>query len=221
MDDGAGHPPLAVDPKKKTLTAIERDEALRATFQLDLALNLDPADLVSVDEAAATIALTRLYARAPQGERAIGCVPRNHGTSTTLITALSPDGIQAAMTLVGALDKVAFRIFARDILGPTLRPGQVVALDNLSIHRDPEIRDVIEARDCFLIYLPTYSPDLAPVEMAVAKIKAHLRQVGARTQEALDQAITVALDLITPKDARGFFRHAGYPLPAQSSCSPL
>jgi transposase len=221
VDDGAGHPPLALDPKKKTLTAIERDEVLRATFQLDLALDLNPADLVSVDEAAATIALTRLYARAPQGERAIGRVPRNHGTSTTLITALSLDGIQAAMTLVGALDKVAFRIFVRDILGPTLRPGQVVAVDNLSIHRDPEIRDAIEARDCFLIHLPTYSPDLAPVEMAIAKIKAHLRRVGARTQEALDQAITVALDLITPEDARGFFRHAGYPLPAQSSCSPL
>jgi transposase len=221
VDDGAGHPRLGVDAKKKTLTAAERDEDLRATFQLDLALNLDPADLVSVDEAAATLTMTRLYARAPKGERAIGCVPRNHGTPTTLVTALSPTGIQAAMTLVGALDKIAFRIFARDILGPTLRPGQVVAVDNLSIHLDPEVRTIIEDRDCHLIHLPTYSPDLAPVEPAIAKIKADLRRVGARTQEALDQAITAALDLITPEDARGFFSHAGYPLSAQSSCSPL
>jgi transposase len=221
VDHGSGHPPLTLDAKKKTLTAAERDEDLRATFQIDLALNLDPVDLVSVDEAAATLALTRLYARAPQGERAIGCVPRNHGTPTTLVTALSPAGIQAAMTLVGALDKIAFRIFARDILAATLRPGQVVAVDNLSIHLDPEVRAIIEGRDCLLIHLPTYSPDLAPVEMAIAKIKAHLRQVAARTQDALDQAITDALDQITPADARGFFQHAGYPLSAQSSCSSL
>lgn len=221
MDHGTGHPQLAVDPKKKTLTAAERDEDLRATFQLDLALNLDPTDLVSVDEAGATLALTRLYARAPKGERAIGCVPRNHGTPTTLVTALSPSGIQAAMTLVGALDNIAFRIFARDILGPTLRPGQVVAVDNLSVHRDPQVRQLIEEHDCLLIHLPTYSPDFAPVEMAIAKIKAHLRHAAARTQDALDQAITDALDLITPEDARGFFQHAGYPLPTESSCSLL
>lgn len=215
MDDGADHPPLAVDAKKKTLTAAERDEALRATWQLDIALNLDPADLVSVDEASTTLALTRLYARAPKGERAISSVPRNHGTPTTLVTALSPTGIQAAMTLPGALDKHAFRVFVREILGPTLRPGQVVAIDNLSVHHDPEVQAAIEARDCCLIFLPAYSPDLAPVEPAFAKIKAYLRQVAARTQEALDQAITEALDLITPADAHGFFKHAGYPLPAQ------
>jgi transposase len=165
--------------------------------------------------------LTRLSARAPRGERAIGGVPRNHGTPTTLVTALSPAGIQAAMTRVGARDKIAFRIFARAILAPTLRQGQVVARDNRSIHRDPEVRTIIEGRDCLLIHWPTSSPDFAPVEPAIAKIKAYLRQVAARTQEALDQAITDALDLITPEDARGFFRHAGYPLPAQSSCSSL
>jgi transposase len=119
------------------------------------------------------------------------------------------------MTLVGALDTLAWRVFARDILGPTLLPGQVVAVDNLSVHLDPQVRAIIEERDCLLIHLPTYSPDLAPVEAAIAKMKAHLRQVAARTQEALDQAITEALALITPEDARGFFRHAGYPLPAK------
>jgi transposase len=211
VDDGPGHPRLRVDAKKKTLTAAERDEGLRATFRLDRALDLDPADVVSVDEAAATLALTRRYARAPKGERATGSVPRNHGTPTTLVTALSPTGLQAAMTLVGALDKVAFRLFIRDLRAPTLRPGQVVLLDNLSIHRDPEVRALSEARACVLLHLPTYSPDLAPVEMAIAKIKAYLRRVAARTQDALDQAITAARALITPEDARGFFEHAGYP----------
>lgn len=169
-----------------------------------------------MDECHTTRALTRLYARSPQGERAIGSVPRNHGTPTTLIAALNPRGIQAALTLPGAVDKLAFRVYVRDILGPTLRPGQVIAIDNLSVHHDPEVRALIEARDCLLIYLPAYSPDLAPVEPAFAKIKAHLRMVAARAQDALDQGITQALDLITPEDAHGFFKHAGYPLPALS-----
>jgi transposase len=189
---------------------------LRATFRLDVALNLDPTDLVSVDESSTHLAMTRLYARAPHGERAVGSVPRNHGTPTTLITALSPTGIQAALTLPGAVDKLAFRVFVRDILGPTLRPKQIVLTDNLSVHHDPAVRALVEARDCLLLYLPAYSPDLAPVELAIAKIKAHLRKVAARTQEALDQAITNALDLITAPDARGFFTHAGYPLPVQT-----
>jgi len=189
---------------------------LRATFALDLALNLDPADLVSVDEAGTTCALTRLYARAPQGERAIGQVPRNHGTPTTLISALAPDGIQAALSLPGAVDKLAFRAFVQQVLAPTLRPGQVVATDNLSVHHDPVIQAAIEARDCLLIFLPAYSPDFAPIEQAFAKIKAYLRKVGARTQEALDRAIAEAIALITPADARGFFRHAGYLLPVQT-----
>ena len=221
MDHRAGDPPPALDAKKKTLTAAERDEGARLTFAYDVLFHLDPNDLVSVDEAAATLALTRLYARAPRGERAFGSVPRNHPTATTLITALCPTGIQAAMTLVGAVDKLAFRVFARDVLGPTLRPGQVVAVDNLSIHADPQVQAIIEDHDCTLIRLPTYSPDLAPVEPAIAKIKASLRKAAARTQEALDQAITNALASITPEDAQGFFRHAGYPLPAESSCSPL
>jgi transposase len=172
--------------------------------------------LVSVDESSTNLALIRLYARAPQGERAVGSVPRNHGTPTTLISALSPDGIQAALTLPGAVDKLAFRVFVRDILGPTLRPGQVVLTDNLSVHHDPDVRALVEGRECLLIYLPAYSPDLAPVEMAIAKIKTHLRTVAARTQETLDQAITDAISRITPQDAHGFFTHAGYPLPVQT-----
>jgi transposase len=221
VDHGAGHPQAGAAAKRKTLTAAERDEGARLTFAHDALFNLDPADLVSVDEAAGTRAMARPYARAPRGERAIGSVPRNHGSPTRLVTAPSPTGIQAAMSPVGALGAVAFRVFAREVLAPTLRPGRVVAVGNLSIHADPEVRAIIEERDCALVHLPTYSPDPAPVEPALATIKAHPRKAAARTQEALDQAITEALDTISPEDARGFFRHAGYPLPAELSCSPL
>lgn len=189
---------------------------MRATFALDLALNLDPRDLVSVDEMGVHVALTRLYARAPRGERALGTAPRNHGTPTSLIAALAPEGIQAAMSLPGAVDRDAFRVFVRDILVPTLRPGQVVALDNLRVHHDPVVRQAIEARDCLLIHLPAYSPDFAPIEPAFSKVKDKLRQLAARTQAALDQGISIALDTITARDARGFFKHTGYPLPVQT-----
>jgi transposase len=216
VGDRADHPPLAPDAEKKALRAAEQDADLRATFRVDLALNLDPQDLVSVDETSTTSTLTRLYARAPQGQRAIGTVPRNHGTPTSVIAALAPTGIQAALSLPGAVDRPAFRVFVQDILGPTLRPGQVIALDNLSVHRDPVVRQSIEERDCFLIHLPTYSPDLAPIEPAFSKFKTKLRALAARSQDALDRAIGTALDTITPEDARGYFRHAGYLLPCRT-----
>jgi transposase len=188
---------------------------LRETFRLDLALDLDPEDLVSVDESHTTRAMARPYARSPRGERAIDAVPRNHGTPTTLLAALAPDGIQAAMTVEGATDALVFRAFVREILAPTLRPGQVVAVDNLSVHRDPEARRLIEDRGCVLIYLPAYSPDFAPIEPAFSKIKAYVRQVAPRVQDALEEAIAEAIRRITPEDARGFFKHCGYLLPAQ------
>jgi len=216
VGDRADHPPLASDAKKKALRAAEQDEALRETFRVDLALNLDPQDLVSVDETSTTATMTRLYARAPQGQRAMGAVPRNHGTPTSVIAALAPTGIQAALSLPGAVDHHAFRVFIQDILGPTLRPGQVVAVDNLSVHRDPTVRQSLEERDCLLIHLPTYSPDLAPIEPAFSKFKTKLREIGARTQDALNHAIGTALDTITPEDAQGYFRHAGYLLPRQT-----
>jgi transposase len=209
------YPQTPIDPKKKTLRAAERDEALRATFALDLALNLDPSDLVSVDETSTNLVMTRLYARSPQGQRAFGTIPRNHGSPTSLIAALAPQGIQAAFSLIGAVDRFAFRVFVKEVLAPTLRPGQVVALDNLSVHHDPEVRQAIEERDCLLIHLPAYSPDFAPIEPAFSKVKAQLRQIGARSQEALDTAIGTALTTISSEDAHGFFKHSGYLLPAQ------
>jgi transposase len=205
-----------LDPKKKSLGASERDEAARAAFRQEQE-ELTASALVVVDEMGSNIALTPLYARAPRGERAYDHVPRNHGKNTTLIGALSLSGIDCAMTLEGAVDTPAFVAFIREVLCPRLRPGQTVLMDNLSSHKDETIAQLIAGCGCQLRFLPSYSPDFSPIEQAFAKIKAYLRQVGARTKEALEAALTQAIDLITSQDARGFFHHCGYPIPAQPS----
>jgi len=200
-----------LDPQKKTLTASEQDPAARASWWDELA-TYDPADFVFLDETSTSIALTRRYARAPRGQRAHGQVPRNHGTPTTLLAALSPAGLGAAMTLEGAANTAAFTAYVREVLCPTLRPGQLVLVDNVSFHRAEAIRELIEAAECVLLFLPPYSPDFNPIEQAFSKLKARLRATAARTQPALETAIADALDEITAADARGWFRHCGYQL---------
>ena len=112
--------------------------------------------------------------------------------------------------LEGALDTEAFEWYVREQLAPTLRPGQVVVLDNLSVHQAASIRHAIEARHCPLLFLPPYSPDCTPIEQAFSKIKAILRRIGARTKEALWEAMRVAVEAITSEDALAWFAHAGY-----------
>jgi transposase len=163
-----------------------------------------------VDECGSNIALTPLYARAPRGQRAYGVAPRNWGKNTTLIAGLSLAGIQAPMILEGAVDTLAFETYVEQVLVPSLSPGQVVVLDNLSVHKDERIRQAILARGCQVLFLPAYSPDLTPIEEAFSKLKTWLRRLGARTHEALEAAITVALEQITAQDARGWFWHCGY-----------
>lgn len=171
------------------------------------------ADLVFVDETGANVRLTRAYARAPRSQRAVGRVPRNHGTATTLVAALTPDGLRAPLQRLGAINGDAFIAYVRDVLCPVLRPGQVVAMDNLSVHKTPAVREAIEAAGCTLRFLPPYSPDYSPIELAFAKLKARLKAAGARTQGALDAAIAAAVATVTAADAHGFFAHCGYPLP--------
>jgi transposase len=179
-----------------------------------------PADLVFVDESGATVKMARAYARAPRGERAGGRVPRNHGTPTSLVGALTPDGLRATDTRLGAFDTPSFAAYVRDVLCPTLRPGQVVVLDNLSAHKSAAVREAIAAAGCTVLFLPPYSPDFAPIELAWAHIKAALRTAAARTQDALDAAIDAAWRRVTPDHARAYFRHCGYPL-AQLHGQPL
>jgi transposase len=204
-----------VDAKKRALGATERDEAAREHWRQALKA-VDPRRLVFVDESGTHTALTRLLARAPRGRRVSGQVPRNRGKNTTYVAALTWQGMQAPWTIEGAMDTAAFVVYVREVLRPTLQPGQIVVLDNLSVHQAKRIREAILARGCDLWYLPAYSPDLNPIEEAFSKLKAGLRRLGARPRDGLVEAIGQVIASITPADAHGWFTHAGCVLPAQS-----
>jgi transposase len=203
---------FGLDAKKKTLRASEQNEEARIAWRQQ-ATSLPSLDLVFVDETGSHIAMTPLYAYAPRGQRAISKIPRNYGAIMSLIASISMQGMGEALMLDGAADGAAFESYVEQILAPSLRPGQMVILDNLSIHLGARVRQAIEERSCRLLFLPAYSPDFSPIEEAFSKLKAFLRREGARTREALQEAIAAALDLITAQDARGWFTHCGYPPP--------
>lgn len=159
--------------------------------------------------------MTRLYGWAPHDQRATGSVPRNHGKNTTLVAALTPDGLQAPWLIEGAMDTTTFEWYITEALVPLLRPGQVVVLDNLSAHKSERIRQALAARGCELLFLPPYSPDFTPIEQAFSKLKAILRGLGARTRDALEEAVRLALEAITRDDVVAWFTHAGYALLGQ------
>ena len=205
-----------VDLEKKTLVATERDEDARRQWWADMA-ERDAQQFVFLDETSANVTLTPRSAWAPHDERAHGSAPRNYDHNTTLVAALTPTGLQAPMTLDGAMNGDAFAAYVEHILCPTLTPGQIVICDNLSVHKRIDIRTLIEEADCTLIFLPAYSPDFNPIEQAFSKLKAALRRAQARTQETLEAAIAAALDTITATDAAHFFTHAGYDLSAGQS----
>ncbi len=175
----------------------------------------DPTRLVFVDESGTNLSLTPRYGRAPRGQRVVGVVPRNHGPNVTLFAAMSSAGITAAMTMTGAADGEVWPLFARQILVPALRPGQIVIWDNLGVHKNLEVRQLIEAAGCHVRFLPPYSPDFSPIEQAFSKRKTSLRPAGARTRPALEDAIAAGLATITPHDAPAWFRYCGYALPEQ------
>jgi transposase len=165
---------------------------------------------VFVDETWATTTLTRLRGRALRGQRVVDAVPHGHWKTTTLIAALDANGVRCSMVLDGAVNAAAFEVFVREILVPTLRPGDLVILDNLSSHKGPRIAELIRATQADVIYLPPYSPDLNPIEHAFSKIKQALRSLGLRIMTELWGAIQPVLDRVTPSDAAGYFRHCGY-----------
>lgn len=210
-DHAPGPRAAGLDPQKKTLHATEQDPAKRAAWWATIA-GVSARKLVFLDETSASIRLTRTHARAPRGVRAGGRVPRHHGRPTTLVAALTPRGLRAPLTQLGALNAGSFTAYVRDVLCPRLRPGQVVVMDNLSLHKAAAVREAIEAAQCALVFLPPSSPDFTPIELAFAKLKTALRAAGARTHEALHAAIATALGQITAADARGVFRHCGYSL---------
>jgi transposase len=174
--------------------------------------------LVWVDECGTHTSMTRLYARAPRGERAYGTIPRNRGKNTTLIASMTLQGAMGeAMAVEGSTKGFVFEAYLERFLAPTLEEGQIVVMDNLGAHKTDRVRELIEVRGCELWFLPAYSPDLNPIEEAFSKVKALLRKAAARTREALVEAMGAALGAVTPRDAAGWFAHCGYELEDQPS----
>lgn len=154
--------------------------------------------------------MARLYGRAPRGERCRAPVPHGHWKTTTFVGGLTLDGIVAPMTIDGAMTGTAFLAYVEQVLAPTLGPGDIVVLDNLPAHKPVAIRQAIEATGAIMRFLPPYSPDFNPIEMAFAKIKALLKKAAARTVHDLWDAMRNAIDAVTQNDARSFFTACGY-----------
>jgi transposase len=197
--------------QKKSQIASEREEEARGLWRW-LASRFDARRLVFVDESGFNTSMTRLRARAPKGKRAYGKVPRNRGKNTTLIAAITLEGAMSQpMTLEGATDALlAFEVYVEHFLAPSLCEGQVVVLDGLGAHRTEKVKELIEARGADVVFLPSYSPDLNPIEEAFSKIKQLVRKEGQRVREALVEGIGRALAAVTQEDAAGWFAHAGY-----------
>lgn len=180
----------------------------RAWF--DLQPDLHPERLVFIDETGASTKMARLWGRAPRGERCRAPVPHGHWKTTTFVGGLRLGGMTAPMVLDGAMNGPAFVAYVEQVLVPTLRPGDVVVMDNLSTHKLSAVREGIERAGAELRFLPPYSPDFNPIEMAFSKIKTRLRKAAARTLPDLWEAIRDAIDAVTPNDCRSYFTAAGY-----------
>jgi transposase len=168
------------------------------------------ARLVFIDETAVTTKMTRLRGRARRGRRLRAKAPYAKWGTQTFIAALRQDGLTAPWVICGAMDRAAFDLYVKTQLAPTLQPGDIVILDNLSVHKSARAKAAIRARGARLLFLPQYSPDLNPIEMALSKLKAPLRAASARTFEALIAALGSICDLFTPQECQNYFGAAGY-----------
>jgi len=154
--------------------------------------------------------MARLRGRSPRGERCRAAVPHGHWKTTTLVAGLRLGGMTAPMVIDGAMNGPAFTAYAGRFLAPTLRPGDIVIMDNLPAHKVDGARAAIEGVGATLLFLPPYSPDFNPIEQAFAKIKALLRKAAARTVDALEAAIAAALDAFSPEECKNYFTNSGY-----------
>jgi transposase len=171
---------------------------------------LHPERLVFIDETGASTKMARLYGRAPRGQRCRAPIPHGHWKTTTFTGALRLGGLTAPMVLDGPMNAAAFLAYVEQVLVPTLTPGDIVVMDNLPAHKPAGVRRAIEATGALLLYLPPYSPDFNPIEMAFAKLKAMLKKIAARTVSELWQAIAASLSSFTPAECRNYFTAAGY-----------
>lgn len=167
---------------------------------------------VFLDECGVTTDLLRRYGRSPRGTRLRDHAPCGHWQAHTVVAALRPDGITAPAVFDGPIDKASFRAYVEQVLVPTLHAGDVVVLDNLAVHKQPEVRAAIEAAGAHLRFLPPYSPDFNPIELAFAKLKAFLRAARPRTFDHVITLVAAALELFTQTECRNYVRHCGYRL---------
>ena len=169
-----------------------------------------PERLVFIDETSVKTNLTRLGGRAPKGRRLQAPAPFGAWYTQTFIAGLSATGVIAPWVIKGAMNGAAFETYIRTQLAPELAPGTVVILDNLATHKNKQAAKALRERGCWFLFLPPYSPDLNPIEMAFSKLKAHLRRIGARTFDQLFQAIGDICDMFTPQECWNYMKAAGY-----------
>ena len=189
-------------------------QAARQRWSAEVLPSLDPERVVFVDETGANTKQDRTHAYAPKGELVAGRVPHGHYKSLTFTAALRADGLTAGQVLDGAMTGDRFVGYVERVLAPSLRAGDVVVMDNLSCHKRAGVREAIEAAGCRLLYLPAYSPDLNPIELAFAKLKRALRTDAHRTVPALEVGLRTARTLFRPTECANYIRHCGYGRPA-------
>jgi transposase len=170
---------------------------------------------VFLDECGVTTDLLRRYGRSPRGTRLRDHTPCSHWETSTVIAALRIDAVTAPAVFDGPIDTDSFRAYVEQVLVPTLRPGDVVVLDNLAVHKQPEVRAAIEAVGAQLRFLPPYSPDFNPIELAFAKLKAFLRAARPRNFDQVTTLMAIALELFTPAECANYIRHCGYRVAVQ------
>ena len=198
---------------KKLLHAAEQDRPDVAAARAELKAeqpSLDAPRLVFIDETAVTTKMVRQYGRAPRGERLVAKVPHGHWKTLTLVAALRIDGVMAPYVVDGAMDGPSFLAYVQQVLAPTLRKGDVVFMDNLRTHKVDGVREAVEAAGAHVRYLPAYSPDFNPIEMAFSRLKAALRKGAARSVTALVKLIGKLVKSVAPDECANYFRHAGY-----------
>jgi transposase len=205
-------PKTEIKTQKKTLVASEqhseRVKKLRQEWRIWLE-TIDIRNLIFIDETGFNLGMTRLYGRSLEGERVNDERPGNKGQNVTMVGAMSDSGLIATMTLPGGLDTASFVVYVEKILLPTLWLGAIVVMDNLPVHYARQVEALIESVGAKVKFLPPYSPDLSPIELCWSKIKEILRSAKARTLDALDEAITNAINAISEDDAINWFHHCG------------
>jgi transposase len=173
---------------------------------------LDPKHLVFLDETGVRTNLVRRYGRSPKGARLVDSAPHGHWKTTTFVAALRHDRLTAPMTVDGAMNGPTFVAYVKQVLAPTLQPGDVVIMDNLAAHKHPDVQEALAAVGATALYLPPYSPDLNPIELAFAKLKWLVRSAAQRTVEGLWSLLGQLLDAFPPDECLRYLRHCGYPV---------